>query len=160
MADGRILYTDGACLGNPGPGGWAWLEPATGRSERGGEPHTTNQRMELTAVVRALSAVRTGEVVVRSDSQYVVRCFRESWYARWRANGFRNAKGDPVANRDLWEELLALVLDGARAVTFEWVRGHAGDPANEEVDRLAQLSAREAATGQLPPGAAGVRSLG
>lgn len=145
MATERIVYTDGACLGNPGPGGWAWFEPFTRRSASGGEAQTTNQRMELTAVIRALEADPAMLVLVRSDSQYVVRCFQERWWSRWRSNGFRNAKGEPVANRDLWEVLLRLVLDEGRSVRFEWVRGHAGDPGNEEVDRLAQAAARSVA---------------
>jgi ribonuclease HI len=98
--------------------------------------------MELTAVLRALEALPGEDVLVRADSQYVVRCFTERWYERWRRNGFRNAKGDPVANQDLWEALLALALAPGRSVAFEWVRGHAGDPANELVNDLAQRAAR------------------
>ncbi|ACU53664.1 ribonuclease H [Acidimicrobium ferrooxidans DSM 10331] len=147
MAVERLVYTDGACLGNPGPGGWAWFEPLTGRRASGSEAQTTNQRMELTAVLRALEADPAPLVLVRSDSQYVVRCFQERWWARWRQNGFRNAKGQPVSNRDLWELVLRLVLDEGRSVRFEWVRGHAGDPGNEEVDRLAQAAARAVARG-------------
>ncbi len=134
-----VVYTDGSCLGNPGPGGWAWAVP-DGASESGAEPHTTNQRMEIMAVVRALEAL-PGQVHVVSDSTYVVNCFRQKWWVGWRRRGWRNAQGKPVANRDLWEQLLALAVDGDRAVTFAWVRGHSGDPMNELVDELATTAA-------------------
>lgn len=129
------VYTDGACAGNPGPGGWAWaVSPGGEPSDAGGERSTTNQRMELTAVIEALRAVG-GAVDVVSDSAYVVNCFRDRWWVRWQANGWRNAKRQPVANAELWRALLA-ELDG-RDVTFRWVRGHSGDPMNDLVDRLA-----------------------
>ncbi len=133
------VYTDGSCLGNPGPGGWAWAVP-DGPSASGGDPHTTNQRMEVTAVIRALESV-AGPVHVISDSTYVVNCFRQRWFDGWRRRGWRNSQGKPVANRDLWEELFALALDPARRVTFAWVKGHSGDPMNDLVDRLAQAEA-------------------
>ena len=106
-----VVYTDGACSGNPGPGGWAWAVAPDGTpSAAGGEARTTNQRMEITA---ALEAVRTlaagGPVVVVSDSTYVVNCFRDRWYVKWEANGWRNAKKQPVANADLWRPLVELV---------------------------------------------------
>lgn len=134
-----VVYTDGSCLGNPGPGGWAWAVPG-GPRESGGEPRTTNQRMEITAVVRALQAL-TGPVHVLSDSTYVVNCFRQRWWEGWRRRGWRNSQGKPVANRDLWEDLLSLALDGDRRVTFGWVRGHSGDPMNELVDLMATTEA-------------------
>ncbi len=130
-----VVYTDGSCLGNPGPGGWAWAVEG-GPSGSGGEPLTTNQRMEVTAVVRALESVR-GPVHVISDSTYVVNCFRQRWWSGWQRRGWRNSQGKPVANQDLWKELLALALDPARPVSFEWVKGHSGDRMNDQVDAMA-----------------------
>ena len=130
-----VVYTDGSCLGNPGPGGWGWAT-LDGRSASGGEPPTTNQRMEINAVVEALRAL-DGPVHVVSDSTYVVNCFKQRWWAGWQRKGWRNSQGKPVANRDLWEALFELALDGGRPVTFEWVKGHSGHPMNELVDRLA-----------------------
>jgi ribonuclease HI len=138
------VYTDGSCLGNPGPGGWAWAVPG-GRFESGAEARTTNQRMEITAVVRALEAVRGDAgpdgVLVRSDSTYVVNCFRQRWWAGWRRRNWRNSQGKPVANRDLWEALFALALDTVPVVRFEWVKGHSGDRWNDIVDELAVAAA-------------------
>jgi ribonuclease HI len=130
-----VVYTDGACIGNPGPGGWAWAV-VDGPYASGAEPQTTNQRMEITAVVRALEAL-AGPVLVMSDSTYVVNCFRDRWFEGWRRRGWRNSAGKPVANRDLWEPLLALALDPARSVRFGWVKGHSGDTMNDRVDLLA-----------------------
>ncbi len=130
-----VVYTDGACSGNPGPGGWAWaVAPAGEPSGAGGEPQTTNQRMELTAVLEALRSV-PGELEIVSDSSYVVQCFRDRWWVRWQANGWRNAQKKPVANVDLWEPLIELYLE--RRPEFRWVKGHSGDPMNDRVDRLA-----------------------
>jgi ribonuclease HI len=134
-----VVYTDGSCLGNPGPGGWGWAVDG-GPSDCGGEPHTTNQRMEITAVIEALRAI-TGPVHVVSDSTYVVNCFRQRWWAAWKRKGWRNSQGKPVANRDLWEGLFELALDGDRPVTFEWVKGHSGDRMNDVVDLLATEAA-------------------
>jgi ribonuclease HI len=134
----RRVYTDGACLGNPGPGGWAWaVEDGTFAS--GAEAHTTNQRMEVQAVAEGLRALG-GPVVVVSDSAYVVRCFNDRWWVGWERRAWRNAKGQPVANQDLWRPLLEMVR--ARQVRFEWVKGHAGDPLNTFVDALANEAAR------------------
>ena len=139
----RIVYTDGSCLGNPGPGGWAWVVP-DGPYASGAEPHTTNQRMEITAVLEALRSLLgpddpdgSSGLVVRSDSTYVVNCFRQRWYDGWLRRGWRNSAGKPVANRDLWEPLLDLALEPASAVRFEWVKGHSGDRWNDVVDQLA-----------------------
>jgi ribonuclease HI len=134
-----IVYTDGSCLGNPGRGGWAWAVPE-GRYASGAEPHSTNQRMEVTAVLEALRSLLPAEgdgVLVRSDSTYVVNCFRQRWYEGWLRRGWKNSAGKPVANRDLWEPLLAVALDPAVDVRFEWVKGHSDDPWNDFVDRLA-----------------------
>jgi ribonuclease HI len=129
------VYTDGACSGNPGPGGWAWAVPH-GPWASGADPHTTNQRMEVTAVLEAVRAL-PGPLDVVSDSTYVVNCFRDRWWQGWLARGWRNSAGKPVANRDLWEPLLQLALDGAREVSFSWVKGHSGDEMNDRVDQLA-----------------------
>ena len=128
------VYTDGACSGNPGPGGWAWAIEG-GRYQSGFAEHTTNQRMEVNA---ALEAVRSndGQLEIVSDSTYVVNCFRDSWYVGWRKRGWLNSQKKPVANRDLWEPLIDLVLERGN-VTFTWVKGHADDGMNDLVDRLA-----------------------
>jgi ribonuclease HI len=132
-----VAYTDGACSGNPGPGGWAWAVAPDGTpSAAGGELRTTNQRMEITAALEAVRAfVADGPVVVVSDSTYVVNCFRARWYVKWEANGWRNAKKQPVANADLWRPLIELVE--ANDVSFGWVKGHSGDRLNDLVDGLA-----------------------
>ncbi len=139
-----VVYTDGACKGNPGPGGWAWAVAPTGEPwEAGGEPRTTNQRMEITAVLRALEAVPVGTPVeVVSDSTYVVHCFRDRWWQSWQRNGWRNAKRQPVANRDLWEPLVERYLAHGRP-PMRWVKGHSGDPFNDRVDQLAVRAATE-----------------
>ena len=146
-----VVYTDGSCLGNPGPGGWAWAVPG-GRYASGAESPTTNQRMEIMAVLRALEAL-AGPLSVMSDSAYVVNCFRDRWWEGWRRRGWRNAAGKPVANRDLWEPLLALALDPARPVRFAKVKGHSGDPMNDWVDQLAvdAASKRRGAHGERAP---------
>jgi len=144
------IYTDGACSGNPGPGGWAALlryTPASGRLvERelsGGEPHTTNNRMELTAVVEALAALKEPCVAhVHADSAYVVNAINERWIDGWRGRGWLTADKKPVKNQDLWERLLA---ETARhQVRFVKVKGHADDALNNRVDALA-VAARDAA---------------
>jgi ribonuclease HI len=132
------VYTDGACSGNPGPGGWAWAVAPEGQPcGSGGERSTTNQRMELQAVLEALRAlpIADGPIDVVSDSTYVVNCFRDRWWVRWQANGWRNAKKQPVANDDLWRPLVELV--NGHDVRFRWVKGHSGDRMNDLVDRLA-----------------------
>lgn len=145
-----VVFTDGACIGNPGPGGWGW---AVGRERyaSGAEPQTTNQRMELSAVLFALQAI-PGEVEVVSDSMYVVNCFKDHWWQGWRRRGWKNAKREPVKNRDLWEALIGEVIDhrGEQSVRFRWVKGHAGDPMNEFVDGLATSAARSQHGVQFP----------
>ncbi len=135
------MYTDGACSGNPGPGGWAAILIDDGNEIElsGGESHTTNQRMELTGPIeglRALTGRRT--VAIYCDSAYVVNCFRDKWYLRWRANGWRNAQKKPVENRDLWEALLELVEK--HDVTWHKVAGHSGHPLNDRADALARAA--------------------
>jgi ribonuclease HI len=131
------IHTDGACRGNPGPGGWAALL-STGGSERelaGAELDTTNNRMELTAVIRALEALkRPVRARLYTDSQYVRTGITE-WLAAWKARGWRTADRKPVKNRDLWEQLEALAA--RHEIEWHWVPGHAGVPGNERVDELA-----------------------
>jgi len=131
------IYTDGACRGNPGPGGWAaTLERGEQLRElSGAEPATTNNRMELTAVIRALEALkRPVKARVHTDSEYVRRGITE-WMANWKRRDWRTADRKPVKNRDLWEQLD--VLAARHEIEWLWVPGHAGVPGNERVDRLA-----------------------
>ena len=129
-----VVYTDGACSGNPGPGGWAWAVDDD-RFAAGADPHTTNQRMEITAAFEAAKAL-TGALEIVSDSTYVVNCFRDRWHEGWKRRDWRNSQRKPVANRDLWEPFVDLVVSRGD-VTFRWVKGHSGDPMNDLVDRLA-----------------------
>src|SRR3954470_8463801 len=134
-ADGALeVWTDGACSGNPGPGGWAWATE-DGRQASGGAPQTTNQRMEIQAALEAVRAL-DGPLVVVSDSTYVVNCFRDGWWRGWLARGWLTSAKKPVANRDLWEPLVDAVRQ-RRDVTFRWVKGHSGDRMNDLVDQLA-----------------------
>src|SRR5438874_1586543 len=138
-----VAYTDGACIGNPGPGGWAAIVVQDGKREEisGAAEDTTNNRMELAAVIEALRRVPAeAPVHVVTDSEYVMKGMT-SWLAGWQRRGWRTAAGAPVLNRDLWETLAALV--GSR-VTWEWVRGHSGHPENERVDYLARQQAKTA----------------
>ena len=134
VAMATVVYTDGACSGNPGPGGWAWAVDQD-RFALGAEPHTTNQRMEITAAFEAAKAL-SGALEIVSDSTYVVNCFRDRWYEGWKRRDWRNSQRKPVANRDLWEPFVDLVVSRGD-VTFRWVKGHSGDPMNDLVDRLA-----------------------
>ena len=129
------VYTDGACSGNPGPGGWAWVVP-DGPWASGADPATTNQRMELAAVLDAVRHL-DGSLEVVSDSTYVVNCFRDGWWQGWLKRGWTNSKKEPVATRDLWEPLIEIYRDRADEITYTWVKGHAGDAWNEDADRLA-----------------------
>ncbi len=144
-----VVYTDGACSGNPGPGGWGWVIP-DGEAAYGGAPETTNQRMELQA---ALEAVKTlpGPLHIVSDSTYVVNCFKDNWWKGWLKRGWKNSQKKPVANRDLWEPLIELYQE--RDVTFEWVKGHSGDRWNDRADELA-VRGREEVMGIEPSGEA------
>jgi ribonuclease HI len=135
------VWTDGACSGNPGPGGWAWATK-DGRRASGGERQTTNQRMEIKAALEAVRAL-DGQLIVVSDSTYVVNCFRDGWWRGWLSRGWVNSAKKPVANRDLWEPLVTAVRDRGD-VTFRWVKGHSGDPMNDLVDRLAVEAGRSA----------------
>ena len=133
------VWTDGACSGNPGPGGWAWAT-RDGRQDSGGSPLTTNQRMEIQAALEAVRAL-DGPLVVVSDSTYVVNCFRDRWWQGWLARGWMTSAKKPVANRDLWEPLVTTVLDRGD-ISFRWVKGHSGDPMNDLVDQLAVAAGR------------------
>jgi ribonuclease HI len=137
------IYTDGACRGNPGPGGWgALLIAGTVRKEIfGAERHTTNNRMELTAAIEAIGRLkRRSEVKLYTDSQYV-RLGVTSWLADWKARGWRTAARKPVANRDLWEKLDAAIL--TQDIEWHWVKGHSGHPENERADALANQAIDE-----------------
>jgi ribonuclease HI/uncharacterized phage-like protein YoqJ len=149
------VYTDGACLGNPGPGGWAWAVPG-GRFASGAAPATTNQRMEIQAALEAVRALE-GPLVVVSDSTYVVNCFRDRWWEGWLRRGWVNTAKKPVANRDLWEPLIAAVRADPSRITFRWVKGHSDDPSNDLVDRLAVEAARTQTgrSGDEPPASLG-----
>nr|BCX01322.1 MAG: ribonuclease H [Bacteroidota bacterium] len=144
-------YTDGACLGNPGPGGWAVLL-RYGPYERelvGSEPETTNNRMELRAAIEALRALKEPcQVRLHTDSAYLHRAFASGWLADWQARGWRTGDGKPVKNRDLWQEL----LEAMRPHEVIWIKvpAHAGDPDNERVDRLAREAAMRLVQSQQP----------
>ena len=131
------IYTDGACRGNPGPGGWGALLIAGERRKtlHGGEQETTNNRMELTAAIEALNALRgSRKVILHTDSKYVMHGITD-WMANWKARGWKTAAKKPVKNQDLWQALDA--AQDRHDITWKWVKGHDGDPGNEEADALA-----------------------
>ena len=131
------IYTDGACKGNPGPGGWgAWLSTAGHEKELyGGEANTTNNRMELTAPIEALASLkRTCQITIYTDSEYVRKGITD-WIFGWQRRGWKTADNKPVKNADLWQRLNALCK--LHQVEWRWVKGHAGDPGNERADLLA-----------------------
>ena len=132
------IYTDGACRGNPGKGGWGAILVYGGREKElcGGEPMTTNNRMELSAVIAALRALREPcDITLTSDSKYVIDAITRGWVYSWRNNGWKKADRSPALNVDLWDQLLALLEQ--HHVEFVWVRGHNGHPYNERCDVLA-----------------------
>ena len=134
------IYADGACRGNPGPGGWGALLSAGGQAKElsGADPATTNNRMELTAVIQALAALkRPANATVYTDSQYVIKGITE-WVGSWKARGWKTADKKPVKNQDLWEELDR--QEARHRVTWHWVKGHSGVPGNERVDQLANAA--------------------
>ena len=140
------IYTDGACKGNPGPGGWGVLLKSgdTVKELFGGENPTTNNRMEMQAVIEALGALkRPCAVTLHVDSQYVLKGITE-WLPGWKAKGWRTAAKQPVKNVDLWQELDALVAGGGHKIEWRWVRGHDGDPGNERADELANRGVEQA----------------
>jgi ribonuclease HI len=142
------IYTDGACKGNPGAGGWGALLVAGEHKKElfGGEPNTTNNRMELKAVIEALGVLtRPCEVIIHTDSQYVQKGISE-WIHGWKARGWKTAAKEPVKNVDLWQ-----ALDAAQAqhkMEWRWVKGHAGHPGNERADALANLGVAAASSGR------------
>jgi ribonuclease HI len=140
-----IVFTDGACLGNPGPGGYAAVVDIAGQEQIivGRERSTTNNKMEMTAAIKALEAVpHSTPIIIHSDSQYVIKGATQ-WLRGWKAKGWRKADGKPVLNQDLWLEIDRLIQ--GRQITWQWVKGHAGHEHNERVDQLANAEAHMAA---------------
>lgn len=138
------IFTDGACSGNPGPGGWGAIlrYKSTEKEISGGEANTTNNRMEITAVIEALALLKEPcEVTLYSDSQYVCNALTKGWAKKWQANNWMRNKSDPALNPDLWEKLLTLYEK--HTVKVVWVRGHAGHPENERCDKLAVAQAKK-----------------
>ena len=138
------IYTDGACSGNPGPGGYGTILSYKGTEKElsGGEANTTNNRMELTAVIVGLQALKEScEVTLYSDSKYVIDAIEKGWVYKWKSNGWMRNKKEPALNPDLWEKLLDLLEK--HSVKFVWVKGHAGNPKNERCDRLAVAAAEK-----------------
>ena len=150
MNEPAIIHTDGACSGNPGPGGFAAIiEVGQERiTVTGGDPDTTNNRMELAAVIEALHTINSMEdlrhshVTIRSDSQYIVKAFNDNWIEAWQKRNWQTAKKQPVLNQDLWHALIKEI--GPHQAEFVWVKGHSGDPMNEECDSLAVEQAKHA----------------
>lgn len=137
------IYTDGACSGNPGAGGWgAILRYGAHEKElSGGEAQTTNNRMELTAVIQALSLLKEPcQVVVHSDSKYIIDAIQQGWAIKWKANGWMRNKKEKALNPDLWQQLLQLLE--IHQVEFHWIKGHAGHPENERCDRMAVVESQ------------------
>jgi len=145
-----VIYTDGACKGNPGPGGWGVLLRSADGSEKelcGGELVTTNNRMEMMAVIQALLALkRPCAVTLHLDSQYVLKGITE-WLPGWKAKGWKTAAKQPVKNVDLWQQLDQLVSAKVHTIDWRWVKGHAGDPGNERADGLANRGVEKALRG-------------
>ena len=138
------IFTDGACSGNPGPGGWGTILRYNGVEKElsGGEANTTNNRMELTAVISGLKALKEPcEVTLYSDSQYVCNALKLGWAKKWQSQGWMRNKKEPALNPELWEELLRLC--DVHQVEVVWVKGHAGHPENERCDRLAVAAAEK-----------------
>jgi ribonuclease HI len=147
MFDQAIIFTDGACLGNPGPGGYAAVVTIAGQEQiiTGRDRSTTNNKMEMTAAIKALEAVPPSlPITIHSDSQYVIKGATE-WLRGWKARGWRKSDGKPVLNQDLWMQMDALL--SGRQITWKWVKGHAGHPENERVDGLASWEAVRASAG-------------
>lgn len=139
-----IVYTDGACSGNPGPGGWAALLIWNGKEKSlsGGEPHTTNNRMEMRAVIEALKKLKKPcHVKIHSDSSLIINTFKQGWINNWQKKGWRKADKKPVENRDLWEEM----LDAMKPHRVDWikVKGHADNELNNRVDGLAVKASKK-----------------
>jgi len=139
-SEGLVIYTDGACSGNPGPGGWGVLMQFNGKEKtlNGGEPDTTNNRMEMMAAIKALEAIKPGyrgDITLWTDSTYVMKGITE-WIHGWKKRGWKKSDKKPVVNMDLWKQLD--MLNAERDVTWKWVKGHAGIEGNERADELAR----------------------
>lgn len=144
MLKSITLYTDGACSGNPGPGGWGAILEYAGHVKElsGGEKATTNNRMEMTAVIEGLSALKERcHVRLISDSKYVLDALSLGWAKKWQQNGWRRSNKSPALNPDLWERLLALTAQ--HEMEYVWIKGHAGHPQNERCDELAVRAANQ-----------------
>jgi ribonuclease HI len=140
-----VAFTDGACLGNPGPGGYAAVVTIAGQEQIivGRDPSTTNNKMEMTAAIKAIEAVpQSTPIIIHSDSQYVIKGATQ-WLRGWKAKGWRKADGKPVLNQELWMQMDQLI--SGRDITWQWVKGHAGHEQNERVDGLASTEAQMAA---------------
>lgn len=138
------IYTDGACSGNPGPGGWGAILEYNGHAKEmsGGEPDTTNNRMELTGVIRALGQLKEPCVVeLYSDSRYVIDGLQKGWAKSWKTRGWKKADGKPALNPDLWEQLLCAA--SRHTMHYHWVKGHADNPKNNRCDELAVKASHE-----------------
>lgn len=139
------IFTDGACQGNPGPGGWGSILRYNNYEKEisGGEKYTTNNRMEITAVLEAIRLLKEPcNITLYSDSQYVCNAIEKGWAKKWRANGWMRTKKDPAINADLWEQLLTIIEK--HNLNIVWVKGHAGHPENERCDQLAVAAAQKA----------------
>ena len=139
-----VIYTDGACSGNPGPGGWGAVLQGSGKEKElhGGEPLTTNNRMELMAAIQALEALqRPAQVTLHTDSKYLLDGITK-WIKGWQRNGWLTSAKKPVKNDDLWRRLIEAM--SRHEITWQWVKGHAGDPGNERADELARRGIEEA----------------
>ena len=138
------IFTDGACLGNPGPGGWGVILRYNGieKTLSGGEAETTNNRMEILAVIKALEALKEKcSIELYTDSQYVCNAINKGWAQKWKSNNWKRNKNEPALNSDLWEVLLNLLKE--QDVKFNWVKGHAGHEENEKCDTLARTEAQK-----------------
>lgn len=143
------IYSDGACSGNPGPGGWGAIiqcdKPKAEKELSGAEANTTNNRMEMLAIIEAAALLKEAcDITIYTDSTYVADAFRKRWIDSWQKNGWRTAAKTPVKNEDLWRRMLEVLA--RHKVRWEWIRGHAGHPQNERADRLA-VAAREEIAG-------------
>ena len=148
MTDSVELFTDGACKGNPGPGGWGAVLVCKGVEKElwGGEANTTNNRMELMGAIRGLEELkRRCNVLLVTDSQYVMKGINE-WMVNWKKRGWKTAAKEPVKNADLWQQLDALVHNSPHQIHWEWVKGHAGNPGNEKADELANRGVEQVQT--------------
>ncbi len=139
-----LMYTDGACSGNPGPGGWGVLLESNGKTKElsGGEAHTTNNRMEMRAIIEGLKALkRPCRVTICSDSALIINAFQDKWIDGWQKRGWKKADKKPVENRDLWEEMLEAVLP--HEIIWKKVKGHSTDNRNNRVDELAVIESKK-----------------